>query len=70
MTKYREILRLKSLGISEREIATSCSVSRNIVARVCKRAAELNILKHRRMKEITQARSVSDKLIFQFVFFL
>lgn len=34
MTKYREILRLKSLGISEREIATSCSVSRNIVARV------------------------------------
>ena len=29
MTKYREILLLKSLGISEREIATSCSVSRN-----------------------------------------
>lgn len=43
MTKYREILQLKSLGISEREIATSCSVSRNTVARVCKRAAELNI---------------------------
>lgn len=43
MTKYQEILRLKSLGISEREIATSCSVSRNTVARVCKRAAELNI---------------------------
>ena len=43
MTKYREILRLKSLGISEREIATSCGVSRNTVSRVCKRAAELNI---------------------------
>jgi AraC-like DNA-binding protein len=43
MTKYREILRLKSLGISEREIATSCGVSRNNVARVCKRATELNI---------------------------
>lgn len=43
MTKYREILRLKSLGISEREIAVSCSVSRNTVARVCKRATELNI---------------------------
>ena len=43
MTKYREILRLKSLGISEREIATSCSASRNTVSRVCKRAAELNI---------------------------
>lgn len=35
--------KLKSLGISEREIATSCGVSRNTVARVCKRAAELNI---------------------------
>lgn len=43
MTKYRESLRLKSLGISEREIATSCSASRNTVSRVCKRAAELNI---------------------------
>ena len=43
MTKYREILRLKSLGISEREIATSCGVSRNTVSRVCKRSAELNI---------------------------
>ena len=30
MTKYREI-------------ATSCDVSRNFIARVCKRAAELNI---------------------------
>lgn len=29
MTKYREILRLKSLEISEREITTSCDVSRN-----------------------------------------
>ena len=29
MTKYREILRLKSLGFSERNIAQSCGVSRN-----------------------------------------
>ena len=43
MTKYREILRLKSLVISEREIATSCGVSRNTAARVCKSAAELNV---------------------------
>ena len=43
MTKYREILRLKSLGLSEREIVTSCGVSRNTGVRVCKRAAELNI---------------------------
>ena len=27
MTKYREILRLKSLGFSERNIAQSCGVS-------------------------------------------
>ena len=34
MTNYREILRLKSLGFSERNIARSCSVSRNTVKRV------------------------------------
>ena len=40
MTKYREILRLKSLGFSERNIAHSCGVSRNTVAKVIKQAAE------------------------------
>lgn len=34
MTKYREILRLKSLDFSERNTALSCSVSRNTVAKV------------------------------------
>ena len=43
MTKYREILRLKSLGFSERNIARSCSVSRNTVRRVIDRADELSI---------------------------
>ncbi|MCD8082224.1 MAG: helix-turn-helix domain-containing protein, partial [Clostridiales bacterium] len=43
MTKYREILRLKSLGFSERNIAQSCSVSRNTVSKVVKRASELGI---------------------------
>ena len=43
MTKYREILRLKSLGFSERNIAHSCGVSRNTVAKVVKRAAEINL---------------------------
>ena len=43
MTKYREILRLKSLGFSDRNIAHSCSVSRNTVAKVTKRAAEINL---------------------------
>jgi transposase len=43
MTKYREILRLKSLNFSERNIALSCSCSRNTVSKVVKRASELNI---------------------------
>ena len=43
MTKYREILRLKSLGFSNRNIARSCSVSRNTVRRVIDKADEMNI---------------------------
>ena len=43
MTKYREILRLKSLGFSERNIAQSCGVSRNTVAKVLQKAAEINL---------------------------
>lgn len=43
MTKYREILRLKSLGFSERSIAQSAGVSRNTVSKVLKRADELNL---------------------------
>ena len=43
MTKYREILRLKSLGFSDRKIASSCGVSRNTVARVTARATEMGI---------------------------
>ena len=43
MTKYREILLLKSLGFSERNIAHSCGVSRNTVAKVVKRAVEMNL---------------------------
>lgn len=43
MTKYREIIRLQSLNFSERNIALSCSVSRNTVSKVLSRAHELNI---------------------------
>ena len=43
MTKYREILRLKSLGFSERNIAQSCGVSRNTVAKVLKKATEMSL---------------------------
>ena len=43
MTKYREIIRLGDLGISQEEIAGSCNVSKKPVNRVLKRAAELQI---------------------------
>ena len=44
MTKYREILRLASLGLSQQNIADSSGVSKKTVNRVLKRAKELNIL--------------------------
>ena len=43
MTKYREILRLKSLELSQQSIADSCNVSKKTVNRVLKRAEELEI---------------------------
>ncbi len=43
MTKYREILRLKSLGFSERNIALSVPCSRNTVSKVIKLANAMNI---------------------------
>ena len=43
MTKYREILRLKSLGFRDRNVARSYSVSRNTVAKVMEKANELHI---------------------------
>ena len=43
MTKYREILRLKSLELSQQSIADSCNVSKKTVNRVLKRAEELGI---------------------------
>jgi transposase len=43
MAKYREILRLHSLGISQRSIAAACECSRNTVAKVLGRAEEIGI---------------------------
>ena len=43
MTKYREILRLYSLGLSQQSIANSCDVSKKTVNRFLKRAKELDI---------------------------
>ena len=43
MTKYREILRLSSLGLSQQSIADSCNVSKKMVNRVLRRAKKLDI---------------------------
>lgn len=43
MTPYREILRLHSQGISQRNIALSCACSRNTVSKIIGRAGELGI---------------------------
>lgn len=43
MTKYREILRLSSLGISQQGIAESIGVSKKTVNRILKRANEIGI---------------------------
>ena len=43
MTKYQEILGLKSLGFGQQSIADSCNVSKKTVNRVWERAKELAI---------------------------
>jgi transposase len=43
MTPYREILRLHSRGISQRNIAISCRCSRNTVTRVVTRVQEIKL---------------------------
>jgi len=43
MTKYRDILRLSSMGFSQRSIASSCQCSRNTVSNVLSRANEKGI---------------------------
>ena len=43
MTKYREILRLTSLGFTQRNIMQSCGVAQKTVVKVQKRAREMDI---------------------------
>lgn len=43
MTKYREILRLYNLGISQRSIALTCGCSRNTVKSTIERAQSINL---------------------------
>ena len=57
MTKHREILRLSSLGFSNRNIALSVPCSRNTVAKILKRAQELEIswpLEDNQMDEVLE----------------
>ena len=44
MTKYREILRLSSMGLSQRSIASSCQCSRNTVSNVLSRADQKGLV--------------------------
>ena len=43
MTKYREIIRLASLNLSQTNIALSCGVSKKTVTKVLKAAREKGI---------------------------
>ncbi|WP_253187005.1 IS21 family transposase [Paenibacillus sp. GP183] len=43
MTPYREILRLHSQGISQRNIAASCVCSRNTISKIIQRAEEIGL---------------------------
>ena len=43
MTKYREILRLTALGLSQRSIIRSINVSQKTIVKVQRRAQELKL---------------------------
>lgn len=45
MTKYREILRLRNLDLSQNDIAMSCLVSRKTVNKVLKLAKGHNLIR-------------------------
>lgn len=44
MTKYREILRLQSLGINQSGIAGNCGCARATVRKILNRAKELDLV--------------------------
>lgn len=52
MTNYREILRLKSLGYTQRSIASGAKVSRNTVSEVLKKAEQLKMGCHKKLDKI------------------
>ena len=56
MANYREILRLHSLGISNKQVSAACHCSRTTVIDVLKRATEISL-------EWGSAKDLSDKEI-------
>ena len=62
MANYREILRLHSLGISNKQVSAACHCSRTTVIDVLKRATEISLewgsAKDLSDKEITDAKRV------------
>lgn len=61
MTKYREILRLASLKLSQTNIALSCGVSKKTVNKVLKAAKEKNLAW---TLDANQTAPVIDQLLF------
>lgn len=61
MTNYREILRLKSLGLNNSQIAAGCSVSRTTVLKVVQRANECDV-------NYTSAQEFSDNELAKLLF--
>lgn len=56
MTKYREILRLSNLGLSQQSIADSCGVSKKTVNRVTSRKPRRKTFSGRLMQTIPMLR--------------
>ena len=61
MTNYREILRLKSLGLNNSQIAAGCSISRTTVLKVVQRANDCNL-------NFTSAQELSDNELSKLLF--
>ena len=70
MTKYREIIRLHSLNFSERNIALSCSVSRNTVSKVptvhpTRRYSTMSVCSSKRVKRFSfWAITAAERLLY------
>ena len=60
MVNYREILRLKSLGYSQRQIAASAHRARDVIRDVCKLADEHNLKWPLDENELNNRRTLSE----------